>query len=372
MNHALRRERLAELLREPGLDALVVSADCNLRYLSGFTGGSSFLIVGRDKSTLITDTRFTEQIADECPDVSAAIRPLGQSTIDFLAETLRPMGYRKVGFEATRLTVAELESLQDKAKTIQWVSSKQFVEKLRMVKDDDEIALIRKAIVAAEDAYRQFCREMRPNDTEFDLTDRIEMLMRKHGGRAASFEPITAVGDRSALAHAPATMRTVSSGAWVLVDWGTYVGGYCSDLTRVVIPNTPLIRSDTAPPLDKPRLEKAWRAVLAGREAALALIRPGADGKAVDAAARAAIEKAGFGPQFSHSLGHGIGLEVHEGPGLRMDSKHTLEAGNVVTVEPGVYFPGWGGIRIEDDVLVTHDGYEMLSNLPRDLESAYI
>jgi Xaa-Pro aminopeptidase len=354
------------------LDALVVSGECNVRYLSGFTGGASFLIVGRDKITLVTDTRFTEQIADECPDLPAAIRPLGLSTVDFLAETLTAMGFRKVGYESSRLTVAELETLQDKAKTIEWASTKHFVEKLRMVKDHVEIAIIRKAIVAAENGYRQFCREVRPNDTEFDLTDRIEMLMRKHGGRAASFEPITAVGERSALAHAPATMRTVSSGAWVLVDWGTVVDGYCSDLTRVLIPHTPLFHSDTAPPLDRPRLEKAWQAVLAGREAAMATIRPGAEGKAVDAAARAAIDKAGFGAQFSHSLGHGIGLEVHEGPGLRMDSKHTLEAGNVITVEPGVYFPGWGGIRIEDDLLVTPDGYEVLSTLPRDLESALI
>ena len=190
--------------------------------------------------------------------------------------------------------------------------------------------------------------------------------------RASCFEPITAVGERSALAHAPATMKKVVSGSWVLIDWGTIVGGYCSDLTRVVIPHTPLFRSVTAPTLDKPRLEKAWQAVLAGREAALQAIRPGAEGRAVDEIARAAIAGAGFGDQFTHSLGHGIGLEVHEGPQLRLDSKHTLEAGNVVTVEPGVYFPGWGGIRIEDDVLVTPDGYELLSKLPRDLESALI
>ncbi len=372
MDYASRRERLVKLLLEPGLDALVVSADCNVRYLSGFTGGSTYLIVGRDKSTLVTDTRFTEQIAEECADLAAAIRPLGQTTVEFLATTLAPMGYRKVGIESMRMTVGELHALQEKAKTIEWVSTKHFVEALRMVKDNIEIGLIRKAIVAAESAYRQFCVDIRPGDTEYDLTDRIEMLMRQHGGRAASFEPITAVGERSALAHAPATTRTVSTGAWVLVDWGTFVGGYCSDLTRVVIPHTPLFQSVNAPPLDKPRLDQAWRAVLAGREAALAAIRPGAEGKSVDAAARAAIEKAGFGDRFTHSLGHGIGLEVHEGPTLRLDSKHTLEPGNVVTVEPGIYIPGWGGIRIEDNVLVTPDGYEMLSTLPRDMESAFI
>lgn len=374
MNYLRRRDRLAHLLCENELDAVVVSAGCNVRYLTGFTGGSSFLVAGRQHSVLVTDTRFTEQAVEECPGLPVEIRPLGQTTIEFLASTIGKMNLncRKVGFESSRLTVSELTALQGKSKSIDWAPTNQLVEKLRMVKDSDEIALIRQAVNAAESAYREFIREIRPADTELDLTDRIEILMRKHGGRSASFEPITAVGERSALAHAPATPRTVASGAWVLIDWGTYVGGYCSDLTRVVIPHTPLFRSESAPALDRSRLEPAWQAVLAGREAALAAIRPGALGKDVDAAARAAIDRAGLGERFSHSLGHGIGLEVHEGPALRLDSKHTLEAGNVVTVEPGVYIPEWGGIRIEDDVLVTPDGYELLSTLPRDLESAFI
>src|SRR5262249_4526244 len=152
----------------------------------------------------------------------------------------------------------------------------------------------------------------------------IEHLMRKHGGRAASFEPITAVGERSALAHAPATSRRLSSGGWLLVDWGTVVDGYCSDLTRILIPYTPPVRSPAAPPLDKTRLETAYRAILAARKQALAAIRPGVATKAVDAAARKAIDDAGFGEFFTHALGHGIGLEVHEMPGLRTNSDDVL------------------------------------------------
>jgi Xaa-Pro aminopeptidase len=200
------------------------------------------------------------------------------------------------------------------------------------------------------------------------LADRVEALVRKLGGRGTSFETIAAVEDRSALAHAPPTTRTAGSGGWLLLDWGAIVDGYRSDLTRLLI-----WRKSPVPTAGAgDRLRTAYAAVLAARDAALAQMRPGVACKEVDAAARAALEKFGLADKFTHGLGHGLGLETHEKPGLRANSEEVLEAGMVVTIEPGVYEAGWGGVRIEDDILITPDGPEFMSHLAYDFESAFI
>lgn len=373
MNYAGRRDRLASEISARGLEALLVSADVNVRYLTGFTGGgNSFLLVMPRSSLLISDGRFPEQIQEECPDVPAYIRPLGELTVEAVAKVIRQHGLAKVGVEANRLTLKEFESLRDGVKAAQWVSTDGLVEKLRCVKDADEVAILRRSVAVCEQVFRDFRDQLRLDDDEFELSNRIERLTRSLGGQRTSFEPITAVGERSALAHAPPTARRVDSAAFILVDWGVVVDGYASDLTRMLIPNKPSIRSKATPPLDLARLEPVWNAVLAARSAALSLMRPGMETKAIDAAARRAIEEAGFGDKFTHSLGHGIGLEIHEGPNLRSNSDTKLVPGHVVTVEPGVYIPGFGGVRIEDDVLVTSEGIELLSTLPRDIESARV
>jgi Xaa-Pro aminopeptidase len=371
MNYGSRRERLLAAL-DAGIDALLVSHPINVRYLTGFTGDSSYLIAGRTRTLLVSDGRFSEQLAGECPGLETHIRGLAETTLEALAAVVEKLGMRRLAFESHRLTVADFEAVKHKLTTAELQPTRDIVERLRAVKDDDEVAAIRRAIAAAEGAFEAFRGQLQPGDREVELADRMEFLVRGHGARRTSFEPITAGGERSALAHAPPTDRVLTTGGWLLVDWGAVVDGYCSDLTRLLVPNTQLFRQSNSPAIDLTRLAAAYRAVDVAREQAIAAIRPGVATKAVDDVARTALAAAGLAEQFTHSLGHGIGLEVHEKPGLRMNSDDVLAAGMVVTVEPGVYFPGWGGIRIEDDVLVTPGGAETLSSLPRDFEAALV
>ncbi|MFL5329400.1 MAG: M24 family metallopeptidase [Gemmataceae bacterium] len=367
-NHLSRRDRLRSKLNEAKIDALLVSYSTNVQYLCGFTGGASYLIVGRSGDMLVSDGRFTEQIADEAPGVPLHIRTTKETTLEALGTVIEKMGLRNVGFESARLTVADFESLKEKLKSVNWAPTQSLVESQRAVKDESELAILRRAIVVAENVYEQFRAELRPEDTELELADRVEALARKLGGRGTSFETIAAVEDRSALAHAPPTTRTAGSGGWLLLDWGAIVDGYRSDLTRLLIWRKPPVPSAGA----GDRLQKAYAAVLAARDAALTKMRPGVACKEVDAAARAALEKFGLADKFTHGLGHGLGLETHEKPGLRANSEEVLASGMVVTIEPGVYEAGWGGVRIEDDILITPDGPEFMSHLAYDFESAFI
>ncbi|MCS6852231.1 MAG: Xaa-Pro peptidase family protein [Gemmataceae bacterium] len=358
MEYPSRRQRLLEALAAEDLDALLVSHPVNVTYLTGFTGESSHLILGRQRTLLVSDGRFTQQLAEECPDLEVRIRPPRRALIAAVAETLQALGLRRVGFESNHLTVAEYETLREQAATIDWKPGRDRVERLRAVKDADEVAAIRNAIAIAEQAFAVFRANLRPEATEKELHDQLEAAVRQAGGRSTSFPSIVAVGERSALPHAPPTGRRLGDGDFVLVDWGAVGGLYHSDLTRVVAIRRIL-----------PKLEQVYAVALTAQERALRAIRPGVKAADVDAEARAAIAAAGFGDFFTHSLGHGIGLQIHEAPWLRAGSDDTLLPGMVVTIEPGIYLPGWGGVRIEDDVLVTADGAEVLSRLPRELSA---
>lgn len=371
MPFAARRDRL-RLLFDPNCEAILVSNPVNVRYLTGFTGGSSVLVVSRSREVLVSDGRFPQQIAEESPGLETYIRSLAETPIEALGKIVVQLRLRNVGIEAKHFTVENFESLKDKAPTANWMLTKGLVEKLRMTKDEVEIASIRRAIATAESTYHDFCSRVQPSDDEFKLTNHIELLTRKYGGQRTAFEPITAVGDRSALAHAPPTSRRVCSGNWLLLDWGAVVEGYHSDLTRILIPHTSPLRTLDAAKPDLDRLRSVYQAVLTAQELAIAALRPGVAAKEIDAAARKSLEDSGYGEYFTHSLGHGIGLDIHEGPGLRATSDETLSAGMVVTIEPGLYFPDWGGIRIEDDVVITDDGMEVLSHLSREFEDAYL
>ena len=371
-NFQARRDRLRAKLADAKLEALLVNYATNVQYLTGFTGGASYLIVGRSGDMLVSDGRFTEQIADEAPGVPAHIRTLKETTIDALGHVIGKLGLRNIGVESSRICVSEFESLKTKLPSANWSLTQGMVEELRVIKDENEINAVRRAIVVAEKVYEQFRRELRPDDTELELSDRVEALVRKFGGRGTSFEPIVAVGERSALVHAPPTSRKAASGSWTLLDWGAIVDGYRSDLTRILIPNRPPVRTDATPRLDRDRLAKVYQAILSARDSALAVMKPGAACKDVDAAARAALAEVGLADQFTHSLGHGLGLETHEKPGLRGTSDEVLQAGMVVTIEPGVYVPGWGGVRVEDDILITTEGPQFLGSLAYDFESAFV
>jgi Xaa-Pro aminopeptidase len=373
MNYpASRRERLAACLQDESLDVLLLSHPVNVSYLTGFSGDSSFLVLGRQRTILVSDGRFTEQIAEECPGLETFIRPSNQNIYKAAAEVLNGLGVRSVGFESNHLTVAELETLRELTKTLEWKAGRDRVERLRMVKDASEIAEIREAIRIAERAFAMFRAMLRTTDTEKDLHDAMESYVRRAGGHGTSFPSIIAVGPRAALPHAPPTAHTAGESPLLLIDWGASGRFYKSDLTRTLIARnySAFSRPDGAERDGK--FESIYQTVLKAQQAGIDAIRPGVKGNDVDAAARAVITEAGYGERFVHGLGHGLGLQVHEGPSLRKDSVDVLQAGMVVTVEPGIYLPGWGGIRIEDDVLVTPDGCEVLTSVPKDLSAALV
>ena len=355
---AQRRERLTKVLTAEGLDALAVSSVVNVSYLTGFSGDSSVLVLTRDRVVLVSDPRYTDLIAEECPDLPTNIRPPAQKIQEAVVEVLTRLGCRSVGFESATVTVAELEMLQGLSPAINWKGSSDRVEQLRLIKDESEIAQIRQAIDIVERAFTVLRSLLRPEDREKELADAMEGYVRRAGGLGSSFPPIIEVGERSALPHAPPGDRVVATGEMLLVDCGASGRFYKSDLTRV-----------WATRKISTKLEEVYTVVLRAQEKAIRAVRPGAVARDVDAEARGAIAEAGFGDFFGHGLGHGIGLQVHEGPAVRPLSTTVLQPGMVCTIEPGIYIPGWGGVRIEDDVLVTADGCEVLSRLPKDLGS---
>jgi Xaa-Pro aminopeptidase len=357
-----RRERLRRTSRTDGVDALLVASPTNVGYLTGFTGEAATLLVARDRNLILSDGRFATQLEQECPAIEAHIRPEGRTMVQAIADVVGKLGLRRLAFEAASLTVAEHGLLREGLPATELVGVDGRVEALRAVKDRGEIDEIRRAVDMAERAFAMLRSGLRPDDTEKAAADDLEAYLRRCGATSSSFPTIVAAGPHAARPHyRPDARARVGTSDFVLVDWGAAVRGYKSDLTRVLVTGKVT-----------PKFEKVYRSVLAAQERGIAAIRPGVLAKDVDAEARSAIEEAGFGCFFRHSLGHGLGLEIHEAPWLRSTSDVPLRAGMVVTVEPGVYLPGWGGIRIEDDVLVTPDGGEVLSQVPRSLDSVKV
>lgn len=354
-----RRRRLRETFDTAEIDGLIVASETNVGYLTGFSGDASDLLLTRDRAIVVSDGRFTVQLAQECPDLEVVIRPIGQPLEEGVGSLAKSLGIRRLGFESHATTVADFDTLLAAAEGVELVPKKGQVERLRMIKDDSEVAALRGAIAVAERAFEDLRGWLRPGVSEKAAADFLESALRSHGAIDASFPPIVAVGPRAALPHArPSTGAILGENDLILVDWGARWAGYRSDLTRI------LTMGKVTPELDP-----VYRTVLEAQRLAIAAIRPGVEARSIDLAARSVIEAAGFGPRFNHSVGHGIGRDVHEAPVLRHVSETILESGMVVTVEPGAYFPEWGGVRIEDDVLVTASGSEMLSNLPKAPES---
>jgi Xaa-Pro aminopeptidase len=319
------------------------------------------LLVSPGGSLLVSDGRYTQQIEEECKGLVTYIRPPSIRVTAAAADALKKLGWRDVGFESSHLTVAEWQAFKEMLPSVNWKPCEGAVEKLRVCKDPSEVAEIREAIAMAERAFRRFRSSLRPADTEKRLSDRMEMLLRDEGGKCSSFPTIVAVGERAALPHCPPSQRTLAEAELVLVDWGASGRFYKSDLTRVL-----------ATRRISPKLEQVYEVVLRAQTRAINKIRPGIQAQEVDAEARGALEEAGFGDFFSHATGHGIGLDIHEAPRLGPQIETILEAGMVVTVEPGVYLPDWGGVRLEDDVLITPDGCAVLTSVPKDLRLAMI
>jgi Xaa-Pro aminopeptidase len=355
---AARRERLLRRLKTAGVEALLVTSPFNVRYLTGFTGEDSELVIGRKLAILVSDSRFETQIQQECPSLEAYIRATTQTRTEALAQVVSNAKLNVLGFESRSTTYAQWESLQAAVKGLQLVPQTDQVEALRMIKDASEVAQIWDAIRQAERGFNLLRASLRDDMSELQAANDLEHGMRRFGARGASFETIVAAGPRAALPHARPTATRIGDADFVLVDWGATNGqGYRSDLTRILVTGT-----------ISPKLEKLYGVVLSAQRRAVEAIGPGVPAAQIDSIARDVIAKAGWGKNFGHGLGHGIGLEIHEGPRLSRTSKDVLQAGMVVTVEPGIYLPGWGGIRIEDDVLVTRTGHEVLTSLPNQID----
>ena len=343
-------DQVRPVLAQAGVDALWVSAPANVRWLSGFTSAEDGkVLVTPDGATLYTDARYAVQAQEESSLPQHIARP--PATYEHAADTVRGL---RVGFEAESLTVAELDDLRLAWPDATLVALRGTLAALRAVKTAEEIGAIRAAQDLADRVYGEVRPLIRAGVRELDIALEIETRLRRAGAGNA-FDLIVASGPNGAKPHGHASERVIEDGDLVTIDMGARLNGYNSDMTRTVAVGTP-----------STEMTRVYRAVLEAEQAAVAAVRPGVKAADLDKLARDLLTRHGLGEAFAHSLGHGVGLEVHEGPGLRGSSEDVLEAGMVITIEPGAYLPGVGGVRIEDLVLVTESGYEVLSHSPRE------
>lgn len=351
-----RREAVRERLAEEGVEALVVTHAANRYYLSGFTGEDGILVISRGGTSLVTDGRFTTQAAAEAPGVRIVLQSRSLSLFESAGRFLRSQGWKRVGYDPASVTVAEFSKLRRAAgRNRAWRRLTGAIEGLRARKDASEIRRMRLAAILAGEALQGVLKLLRPGVRESEIAAEIEYQMRRRGASGPSFPSIVAFGERSALPHARPTSRKLRKNELVVLDLGAILGHYCSDITRTVFVGR-------APA----RVRKWYKAVLEAQQAAIKAVRAGVECEEVDAAARRVLKNYGLDRRFVHSTGHGLGLEVHEDPRVARGQKRPLSAGNVITIEPGVYMPGVGGIRIEDDVAVHENSTEVLTRVPRE------
>ena len=348
-----RLNRLVAQFPEKELDALLISAPENRRYLSGFTGSAGYLFISSERAVLVTDSRYTEQATNQAPDFQVMQVRGGW---DWLLEQLKETGVKRVGFESRDMTVATYNSLVGAVKDdsalsqVSMIATAEMPEEGRVFKDQRELALLQRAIDASDAAMEAVCPNITAGMTEKEVAWRMEMAMRDFGADGISFDTIVASGPNGAMAHHRPSDRAIQAGEPIVIDMGAIVEGYCSDITRTVVVGEP---DET--------FHKIYDIVLGAQLTAINTVRPGMTGEDCDDLSRAVIAEAGYGDNFGHSLGHGVGLAVHENPRVSPRSPDKLEPNMVFTVEPGIYLTGWGGIRIEDIVVLGDDGAKVLS-----------
>jgi Xaa-Pro aminopeptidase len=350
-----RAERLADAVDEAGLDVLLITDLVNVGYVTGYSGSNGIALVGPRTRTFVTDFRYVEQAEVEVHSSFQRLR----ASLDLLdaVDGALPEGQLRLGFEDSHMSVRQHARLRELLPDrVELVGADGIVEGLRAVKEPEEIERIRAASALADAAFERLIRDGLVGRTEREVAIALEADMRDRGAQRPSFETIVAAGPHGALPHAQPREVEIQAGQLVVIDWGAELDGYCSDCTRTVT---------TGDPGEEAR--QAYELVLEAQLAGLGAVRAGEDARAVDAVARAVIADAGHGERFGHGLGHGVGLAVHEGPRLSQRSDDGLVAGNVVTVEPGVYVPGEFGVRIEDLVVVTDDGCDILTSIPKHL-----
>ncbi len=349
-----RREQLFRSLKERKLPNLLVTCPHNVTYLTGFTGEDSYLFADHGKVTILSDARYEEQLQQECPQDAVFIRGATIAMIDATAAWLASQQLRQVCVESQTITLSQWEKLTGQVASIQFGTCSGVVERLRERKDASEIAAIERAISIAERAFISVQAMVTGETTEKSIADQLDFSIRKLGGTGSAFKTIVGVGPRAALPHGRPSHKRIDESPFVLVDWGAKEDLYLSDITRIIVTGK-----------TNAKFQKIYQTVLSAQEAAIRAIGPGVAMGEVDAIARGVIEQAGFGKRFTHSLGHSFGLQIHESVRLAKGQERVLEPDMVVTVEPGIYIPGFAGVRIEDDVLVTKSGNRVLTSLPK-------
>lgn len=348
-----RIDQLRHYLLEEGLDAFLVTGSKNVRYLSGFTGSFGALLITSKDAFIISDFRYITQVKEQA--VGFEFFQATKGLIHAITQLLDQLEVRQLAIEAHEMTAEVYLQLKD-AISSQLVESPHVIEKIRQIKDEQEIKLIKQACAITDEAFDHILSYIKVGQTEIELANELERFLKNKGASAMSFDTIVASGVRSSMPHGVASDKKIEKGDVITFDFGCYYKDYSSDMTRTIAIDS----------ID-PKLEEIYEIVLAAHNEVIAHTKPGMTGAQVDALARDYITKKGYGEYFGHSTGHGLGLDVHEEPRVSSASDEVLEPGMIITNEPGIYIPELGGVRIEDDLLITKDGVESLNHSPKDL-----
>lgn len=345
--------KLREGMKEKGIEALLVTSPYNLRYISNFTGTTGLCVITVDKAYFVTDFRYTEQVATQAVgfQIITNVGPI----FDEVAKLLDKNKIQTLGFEEDFVTYSTFELLE-KIIPSELIPVKGLIEELREVKDETEIETIKKACSISDAAFKFILGEIKPGMSEIEVANLLDFHMRGLGATGVSFETIVASGIRSAMPHGVASHKKIETGDFVTIDFGCYYEGYVSDMTRTIAVGTP-----------NEKLKEIYAITLEAQLKVIDAAKPGMSGVQLDAVARDHIASYGYGEAFGHSTGHGIGLEIHEGPNVSKLAEKLFVPGNVITNEPGIYLPGFGGVRIEDDLVITKNGNEVITHSPKEL-----
>ncbi|WP_110111288.1 Xaa-Pro peptidase family protein [Bacillus sp. CGMCC 1.16541] len=345
--------KLREQFSSLNIDGMLITSSYNRRYLTSFTGSAGVAVISEDRAVFITDFRYVEQAAKQIQGFEIVQHKA--SLIDEVAKVAADLGITRLGFEQDHMMYSQYQAYDQKVEG-ELLPVSNTIEKLRLIKSESEIKILKEAAKIADAAFEHILTFIRPGVTELEVSNELEFFMRKQGAASSSFDTIVASGYRSALPHGVATDKTIEKGEFVTLDFGAYYKGYCSDITRTLAVGEV-----------NDELKKIYNIVLQAQLKGMDGIKPGMTGKEADALTRDHIAAHGYGEYFGHSTGHGLGMEVHESPSLSMKSDMKLEPGMVVTVEPGIYIAGLGGVRIEDDTVITKDGNESLTYSTKEL-----
>lgn len=344
---------IQQYLKQENLDGFLITSDWNRRYVSGFTGTSGMALITKEEAFFITDFRYTEQASAQCKGYQVIQQE--RSGFAEVAKLAKQNKWEKLAFEKDYVTVSRLEVMQQTI-PVKFFGMADLIEQMRLKKDVSEIQIMKEAAHIADQAFSYVLENIQVGMTELEVSHMLDFHMRKLGATGTSFDTIVASGVRSSLPHGIASEKRIEQGDFITLDFGAYYKGYCSDITRTFAIGEP-----------NPKLVEIYEIVLEAQKRGVACLKPGMKAKDVDAVTRSYITEQGYGEYFGHSTGHGVGLEIHERPTVSYTSEQVLEPGMMITIEPGIYIAGLGGVRIEDDVLITENGYEVLTKSKKDL-----